>query len=179
MPRASPLTTQKPSLRQLGAELLRDGLPVERRAPAADDGDAGLLEQVAALPVEPDGRIVDFLEQFRIAGVAPGDEGRARLRQPLLLARQVEVRAPVQQGGAGLGTDAAHGFQPAPVRREDVARVAAEFREQAVERDGADVGQVVHDHERLPLVSESVMSWERAPARAALKVARSLRLTCP
>lgn len=61
------------------------------------------------------------------------------------------MRAPVHQGRTRLRADAAHRLQPSLVRREDGPRVGAEGFQQAVERDGPDVGQVVQHHERLAL----------------------------
>ena len=81
----------------------------------------------------------------------PPYRGDRRSDQPLLLAREVEMRAPVRQRIAGLGTDAAHGLEPALGRAKDLARIVAELLQEPVERNRADVGQVVHNHERLPL----------------------------
>ena len=61
------------------------------------------------------------------------------------------MRPPIDESVARLGADTAHRFQPALGRREDVAWVTAKLLQQAVERDGPDVGQVVQDHEGLPL----------------------------
>ena len=114
-------------------------------------GIAGPVAKVRALAVQADGRVVDFLKQPRIPFVARGDEYRARLREPVLLAREVEMRPPVHEGVAGFRPDPAHALEAPLGRTENLTRIAAELLQETVQGDGADIGQVIQDHERLPL----------------------------
>ena len=126
-----------------------------------------MLELVFTFSIQPDRRIMNLAEQRRITGIRGGDEIRAALRHALLLAREIEVLAPVRDRATDRRANALHLLQLRRACGKDRARITAEFSEQTIERDRTDVRQRVQNQHRLPFgqLAAHAYNWRKDGAR--------------
>jgi hypothetical protein len=110
-----------------------------------------MLKFIAAFPIQPDGRIVNILQQFWICRITRRDEVSPTLCHPILFPRQIEVILPRGQRGQDHRAHPLHSAKTLRGAAQDFARIATHCLEQPVQRNGANIRQRVHHEESLPL----------------------------